>query len=453
MSELATKRAIEKKPNVLATWSWATYDLANTIYSASIISIYFPAWVKNELKIEDIWYALPMSISMLIVGIFSPLLGALSDRGGNRMKWLGGATILSIGALFLMGVAPALGAGVAVSLGSGILFFIIANVGYQSALMFYDSLLPSVSSISNWGKVSGLGVGLGYFGGIIGFLGVGYLGDMLYGTGALSGDNPKNSYSFFIAAVLYLLFSIPCFIFVREKHYKVEHKATKLTFTSTITQTLRTLKQSMLYPGLFVFLVANFFYSDALNTVITAMGIYSTEVIGFSPSQRNGFLAFATIFAVVGSIIFGFLSDKIGSKQALNISLSIWVVVLIIAIATPPRDFFFWIGGPLAGIALGSTWVSARTLMIELTPPERLGEFMGLYNLTGKFAAVLGPALWGSTLLLFNPNDPKVGNLGYQLAVGTLLAVVIIGFIIHQFVPVPSKEARKSYSRAEVEQG
>ncbi|NWJ48227.1 MAG: MFS transporter [Chloroflexi bacterium] len=451
MSELATKQATEKKPTVLATWSWATYDLANTIYSAAIISIYFPAWVKNELKIEDIWYALPMSISMLIVGVFSPLLGALSDRGGNRMKWLGGATILSIGALFLMGVAPALGAGVAVSLGSGIIFFIVANVGYQSALMFYDSLLPSVSTTSNWGKVSGLGVGLGYFGGIIGFLGVGYLGDMLYGAGALTGDNPKNSDSFFIAAILYLLFSIPCFIFVRERHYKTEQEAAKLTFTSTMTQTLRTFKQSMLYPGLFVFLVANFFYSDALNTVITAMGIYSTEVIGFSPSQRNGFLAFATIFAVVGSIIFGFVADKIGSKQALNISLSIWVVVFVIAMAAPPRDFFFWIGGPLAGIALGSTWVSARTLMVELTPPERLGEFMGLYNLTGKFSAVLGPVLWGGTLLLFNPNDPKVGNLGYQIAVGTLLAVVIIGFVIHQFVPAQSTEVRKAYSRAEID--
>jgi UMF1 family MFS transporter len=368
------------------------------------------------------------------------------------MKWLGWATILSVGACFLMGVAPALGTSVAISLTFGIIFFVVANVGYQAALMFYDSLLPSVSTPTNWGKISGLGVGLGYFGGIIGFLGVPFLGDLLYGKGALSGDNPKNANSFFITAILYLLFSIPCLLLVKEKRYTVKKDSTeKLTVRSTLTQTWRTLQEARAYNGLFVFLVANFFYSDALNTVITAMGIYSTEVIGFTPSQRNGFLAFSTIFAVVGSFIFGFITDRIGAKQALNISLSIWVVVFIVAIASPPSGFFFWVGGPLAGIALGSTWVSARTLMVELTPPERLGEFMGLYNLTGKFSAVLGPAIWGGTLLLFNPNDPAVGKFGYQLAVGSLLLVVILGFIIHQFVPSPNRKVREAYSQAEQE--
>ena len=439
------------KPNALSTWSWALYDLSNTIYSAAIISIYFPAWVKNELKVEDIWYALPMSFSMLLVGLFSPFLGALSDRGGNRMKWLTAATLVSIGALFVMGLPPAFGVGMPGVLIIGILFFIVANMGYQSALMFYDALLPSVSTPKNWGKVSGLGVGLGYFGGIIGFLGVSYIADLIYGKGSLDGTNAKNSNSFIITAVLYLILSIPCLLFVREKRYTVKQTEKKITVAGTLSQTWNTLMAAKQYHGLFVFLVANFFYSDAVNTVITAMGIYSTQVIGFSAAERNGFLAFSTIFAVVGSFIFGYVTDKIGAKQSLNISLSLWVVVFLVAIAAPPSGFFFWVGGPLAGVALGSTWVAARTLMIELTPPERLGEFMGLYNLTGKFSAVLGPLLWGGTLLLFNPDDPKVGNLGYQLAVGSLLIVVIVGFGIHQLVPSPDKKSRDAYTQAETE--
>ncbi len=439
-------------PRFLSTFSWALYDLSNTIYSAAVVSIYFPAFIKDDMKVNDIWYALPSAIAALLVGLFSPLMGRISDRGGNRIQWLLWSTALSVVALFFMGVFPVLG--IAVGL------FVIANSTYQAALMFYDALLPSVSTPKNWGKISGWGVGLGYLGGLVGFLLVPILTELLFGKvvqqrlidGKLvAKEEILNSNTFLVAAVLYALLSLPCFLFVKEKRYTIKAASEKITFRNSMTQTWRTLQEARKYPGLFIFLVSNFFYSDALNTVIVAMGVYSTEVIGMTSGERNGFLAFSTIFAVIGSIIFGYLTDRIGPKYSLNISLTLWVGVFVFAMAAPPRELFIFIGGPLAGIALGSVWVAARTLMIELTPPERLGEFIGIYNLTGKFAAVLGPAIWGITLFIFDPAG-SWGKTGYQIAIGALLVLVGIGFFLHQRVPITNRRARgKQYLEAEVQ--
>ena len=423
-----------------STFSWALYDLSNTIYSAAVVSVYWPAFIKDDLKVNDIWYALPASLAALLVGIFSPLMGRISDRGGNRMTWLLWSTILSVGALFLMGIFPILALAV--------ILFIVANSAYQAALMFYDALLPSVSTPKNWGKVSGLGVGLGYLGGIVGFLLVPIF------TGLIFGKNPDgeivNSNSFLVTAVMYGLLSIPCLVFVREKKYTKKPDTTRLTLGNSLSQTWQTLKAARQYPGLFIFLVSNFFYSDAVNTVIVAMGIYSTQVIGFSSGDRNNFLAFSTIFAVVGSFGFGYLTDRIGPKKSLSIALLLWVVVFVFAISAPPSGLFFFVGGPLAGIALGSVWVTARTLMIELTPPERLGEFMGIYNLTGKFSGVIGPLVWGLTLFLFDP-DAGWGKTGYQIAVASLLVLVILGFVLHQRVPITDRRKRgEEYIQSEI---
>jgi UMF1 family MFS transporter len=299
--------------------------------------------------------------------------------------------------------------------------YVIASIGYQTALVFYDALLPSVSNTVNWGKVSGLGVGLGYAGALAG----------LTAVTLLIGDSSKQN-AFIPSALLFLVFALPCFIFVRERRHPSEPTAeSRVTSRDVLSQTWRTIQEARKVPGLFRFLVANFFYSDALNTVIVAMGVYATAVIGFGSALEV--LGPATLAAVIGSWLFGLVTDRLTSKQSLIISLLMWVGVFLAAMFVTDRVIFQWVVAPVAGIALGSTWTAARTMMVELSPPERLGEFMGIYNLTGKFAAVLGPALWGGTLLLL---DPRIhGRFAYQVAIGTLLVMVLIGFVLHLFTP------------------
>ncbi|MDQ3704226.1 MAG: MFS transporter [Chloroflexota bacterium] len=408
--------------------SWALYDFANTIFSLNIISVYFPQFIVRDRGLNDAVYAYPMSVALLIVALIMPALGAFSDRnGGRRMPWLIATTLLTVLMTALMGVTG--------ELPLIILALVIANIGYQTALIFYDALLPSVSTTLNWGKVSGLGVGLGYAGALLGGAIVNVL--ITQSDGRVAAQD-----AFLPTAVLFLVFALPCFFLVRERsNARIDDPtAPRPTLQGSLTQTARTLREARKVPGLFTFLVANFFYSDALNTVIIAMGVYAVQVIGFS--SAFSVLAPAILTAVIGSLLFGLVTDWLTSKQALIIALLMWVGVFAAAMFITDKVIFQWVIAPVAGIALGSTWTAARTMMIELSPPERLGEFLGLYNLTGKFSAVLGPLLWGTTLLLLDPR--QYGQFAYQVAIATLLVMVLIGLALHLRTPNIRRQRSKS---------
>jgi UMF1 family MFS transporter len=403
--------AAEERVSALAVGSWALYDFANTIFSMNIVSVFFPGFII-ELGLNDAAYAFPMSAALLVVALVMPVLGAMSDRAGRRMPWLAAFTLLCIGMTAVMGVTEQ----VWLVIGA----YVIASIGYQTALVFYDALLPSVSTTVNWGKVSGLGVGLGYAGALVGLTAV----TLLVGSGSKQN-------AFIPSALLFLLFALPCFLFVRERRRADAPERISVTWRTGVSQTWRTIQDARAVPGLFRFLVANFFYSDALNTVIVAMGVYATAVIGFGSALEV--LGPATVAAVIGSWLFGLVTDRLTSKQSLIISLLMWVGVFLAAMFVTDRVLFQWAVAPVAGVALGSTWTAARTMMIELSPPARLGEFMGIYNLTGKFAAVLGPALWGGTLLVLDP--ATYGRFAYQVAIGTLLVMVLVGLALHLGTP------------------
>ena len=404
--------AVEERVSPLAVGSWALYDFANTIFSMNIVSVFFPGFII-ELGQNDAVYAFPMSAALLVVALIMPVLGAMSDRAGRRIPWLAGFTLLCIAMTMVMGLTSDLW----LVIGA----YVIASIGHQTALVFYDALLPSVSNTVNWGKVSGLGVGLGYAGALAGLTAV----TLMVGQGSKQN-------AFIPSALLFLLFALPCFLFVRERRHNAADDPTRVvTWRTGVSQTWRTIQHARAVPGLFRFLIANFFYSDALNTVIVAMGVYATAVIGFGTALEV--LGPATLAAVIGSWLFGFVTDRLTSKQSLIISLLMWVGVFLAAMFVTDKIIFQWVVAPVAGVALGSTWTAARTMMVELSPPERLGEFMGIYNLTGKFAAVLGPALWGGTLLVLDPRE--YGRFAYQVAIGTLLVMVLIGFVLHLFTP------------------
>ncbi|HET9495929.1 MAG TPA: MFS transporter [Chloroflexia bacterium] len=403
--------AVEERVSPLAVGSWALYDFANTIFSMNIVSVFFPGFIL-QLGLRDAAYAFPMSAALLVVALLMPLLGAMSDRAGRRMPWLIGFTLLCIGMTVVMGLTDQ----VWLLIGA----YVIASIGYQTALVFYDALLPSVSNTVNWGKVSGLGVGLGYAGAV---------GGLWVVTRLVGGGSQQNA--FIPSALLFMVFALPCFLFVRERRRPQAPERIAIAWRQGVSQTWRTIQEARAVPGLLRFLVANFFYSDALNTVIIAMGVYATTVIGFGTALEV--LGPATVAAVIGSWLFGLVTDRLTSKQSLIISLLMWVGVFLAAMFVTDRVLFQWVVAPVAGVALGSTWTAARTMMVELSPPERLGEFMGIYNLTGKFAAVLGPALWGGTLWLLNPD--VYGRFAYQVAIGTLLVMVVIGFVLHLFTP------------------
>ncbi len=458
------------QPPKRAVLSWALYDLANTIFSMNIVSLYFSLWVVNEMGGSDADYGNANSISMALMFFTAAILGALSDQAGRRKPFLIVTTLLCVAFTALLGVG-----GLALSL----LFFIAANYLFQGGLIFYDSLLPVVSTEENRGKVGGFGVGLGYMGSFIGV-----------GSGLLLLSRIGYTGIFRLSALLFLLFALPCFFLVHAPARAGARSLGRIV-AGAIDQTygrgLRSihnwpryfaiwallglgqgilamglvglagqpvrwwflpaglaigLLESILlmpvvapllhatrYRGLARFLGGRVLYTDPINTLIVFMGIYATNEVGFTATQPQLLLLVSILFAVVGGMAWGLLVDRIGPKRTLNIVLAIWVVALSAVVAIAVFDlskWFFWGVGTLAGVALGGVWAADRPYMLRLAPPRFVGEFYGLYAMVGRFASIIGPFMWGYIA--------ETLGLGRPAAVASLLVFVVLALIVLQGV-------------------
>jgi len=402
-----------KKPDFfsLKTFSWALYDFANTIFSMNVISLYFPLWVTITVGAEDIYLSYAISASMLAVAFTAPSLGNLSDRKGYKLPFILLFTLISVFFTALIGFSYTLLA--------GLILFAVANYCYQAGLIFYDALLPRISPKGMIGKVSGMGVALGYLGTIFGILMV----------QPFVRDKSENLKAFIPTAVLFLLFSIPLFVFVKEER-AVAKASESVSFP--LLKTYKRLKEASAYPGILPYLIAHFLYLDTINTVIAFMSVYAVKVMGFSQEggQVQKFLMISTASAVFGSFIIGFITDRLMPKKSLQIVLLLWVFTLLLIIFAPSKAFFYIAGG-VAGIALGGIWTADRPLLISLTPPEKIAEFFGLYYMSGKFAAVLGPLIWGGVVWGFEP----LGIFKYKIAVFVLLLLIIASMFVLKRVP------------------
>jgi len=386
------------------------YDFANTIFAMNVVSLYFALWVTVDMKGEDILYSWALSGSMLLAAVSSPIMGAISDRLGRRIPFLMFFTLICCAFTALIGLIN--------KLVLGLLFFAVANFCYQTAVIFYNALLPQISPKGQIGRVSGYGVSLGYCGTIAGLLLVRPF-VLRYGRQA----------AFIPTAILFLLFSLPCFLFVKDSLIE-----TKDQFGLQIGRAFKKIKETFLnikqYSGLFNFLIAAFITLNAINTLIVFMSVYTKKVIGFTDSEIITFYIVSTVFAILSSFVTGFITDRFGSKRVLSIVLGLWCISILLVVISFSKTAF-WILGPLVGMCLGATWTSARALVVDLSPPQMVGEIFGFYGLVGKSASVIGPLIWGVCVWGFG----FLGILKYRVAILSLLPFLILGFIILQKVP------------------
>jgi UMF1 family MFS transporter len=343
------------------------------------------------------------------------VLGILSDRWGRRKPLL---------LLFTMVCISATGAlGLGASLPLALVLFAVANYAYHGGLVFYNALLPAVSSKRQWGRVSGLGVGLGYAGAICGVIMV-----IPFVSGGLwRWDVPflaggGTVAAFLPTAILVFIFSLPLFVWVKEDARKESWRE------GGIWKALIKVKD---HPQILRFLLARFLYLDGINTVIAFMAIYLVNVAGFSgQGEVQGFFIISTIFAIGGGIGWGLGTDRWGHKRTLSLVLAVFIVTTIVA-AVASAKTAFWIIGPLIGIALAGIWTCDRPLLISLAPRGKYGEFFGLYAFAGKLAAILGPLQWG---LLVSVAEP-LGLWKYRIAIMSLVFFFGAGLVILSKVP------------------
>jgi UMF1 family MFS transporter len=160
------------------------------------------------------------------------------------------------------------------------------------------------------------------------------------------------------------------------------------------------------------------------------MSVYASKAIGFTDASIRILLIVSTTFAILGSLVFGWITDRLGAKRALTITLTLWLFSLSMAAVTRSAALF-WTIGPLMGISLGATWVSARSLVVSLSPKEKIGEVYGLYNMGGKFGFICGPLVWGGVVRAFEP----MGQIKYRVAVASLLIFIATSLWLLRKVP------------------
>jgi UMF1 family MFS transporter len=399
------------KPTRQSTAAWVLYDLANTIFAFAVGSRYFAPWVVDVQDGRDGYVSIAAASAMVIVIVTAPWVGARSDHRGRRVPTLIAATLVTVAATALLatwGLVPSL------------ILFAIATVGFNLGAVVYDAMLPDVSTPETRGRVSGLGVSVGYIGSFVG-LGAGVLLLDRYGYAAV----------FRAVAVLFLLFALPSFLFIRERP-RPPTPGPPPRLAQALTHLRDAWRRARATPPVARFLVGRFLYTDAINTVLLFVAVFATEEIGFSDSETDILVLLAILGAMAGGVLAGRLVDVWGPRTVLNGVLYLWMVALGFGALAAAAGWnqLGWLLGIIGGLALGGTWASDRAYMARLSPPQYLGEFYGLYATAGRFATILGPLVWALVV--------DVLGLGRVAAIGVLVLYLVAARVVLQPVREPA---------------
>lgn len=369
-----------KKPKDLTknVLGWIFYDFANSSFTTIIVtvifSVYFKDVVVNKGEYGTALWGRAVSISMLLVAIAAPIMGAVADFSRAKKNFLFYFTVITvIFTALLYYVGPG-------DISRGFWFFVVANFGFNCANVFYNALLPEITSRSSMGKVSGWGWSFGYIGGLASLLLVYPLVDQ------------QIRLVFPVVSLFFSSFALITFVFLtpsitgyskRTNYFKTAFLRIKSSFTH-----IRHFKE------LIKFIIAYLIYNDGIVIVISFASIYGATHLGMSASDLINFFIIMQLASFAGAFVFGYILDKIGARITISITLLFWLIVTVRAFWVQSIDEFYMIG-ILAGIAMGSSQSSSRTMLALLTPDDKMAEFFGFYSFTGKVSSVIGPLIYG----------------------------------------------------------
>ncbi len=240
------------------------------------------------------------------------------------------------------------------------------------------------------GRISGYGWGLGYLGGLLS-LAIAY---PFISGGFAESNLARYRLSFAATAAFFLIAALPTFLLLKERAVPQPLAPGQTAWRQGFARLAVTARQFGRYRDLFAFFIAYLIYTDAINTVIVASAIFANKVLDFSPGDLVLFFLITQVTAGLGAVGFGILADRIGAKRTINVTLVLWIVISVAAALVQTHAQFYAIG-LLAGAALGANQTASRTLIGQFTPSGRQGEFFGFFSITGKFAAIIGPVVYG----------------------------------------------------------
>jgi UMF1 family MFS transporter len=403
--------------------SWAFYDWANSAFATTVMAGFFPLFFKSywaaDLSSIESTAAIGTvnSIAGFVIMILAPILGAYSDLGKLKKKFLAFFVligVLSTGYLYFIPQGDWF-------LAAGL--YTLAVIGFSGGNIFYDSLIVSVSREDQRNKVSSLGYSMGYLGGGLLFLinVLMYLNPAWFG---LSSEVEAILWSFLSVAIWWAIFSLPLFKNVEEKGNEDSSINFFRTIIKAFSSVVQTVKEIKNHKRVALFLLAYWFYMDGIDTIVRMATAYGSD-IGLDTSSMITALIMTQFIGFPATLVFGMYADKLGFKKILTIGVCIYILVCFYATYMTTAFEFYVIAGTV-GLVQGGVQAISRSFFSNLIPKGKEAQFFGFYNLVGKSAVIVGPALVSWIALI--SGNPRYGIL-------SLLLLFIPGLILLWMVP------------------
>ncbi len=410
----------DERQHKRAIRAWTMYDWANSAFATTIMAAVLPVYYSTvaasglEPNIATAYWGFTSSISSLIAALISPLLGAVADFSGSKKKFLAAFMLLGVTATSLLYFIQS-GDWLLASI-----FFIFANVGFAGSLVYYDGLLPHVARPNEIDQVSSRGYAMGYIGGGL-LLAINLVMIMFVPQWVPGLDSAlMTRLSFITVGVWWFVFTLPVLLRVREPKRRImpgeEHYHPVQASAKRLVQTFKDIRR---YRDLAMGMLAFWVYANGIGTIIVMATAYGTE-LGFSQSTMIGTLLMVQFLAAPFAFFFGWLSRKIGTKQAIYISLSVYALISIAGYFLY-HEWQFWVLGAAVATVQGGSQALSRSLIGKMMPKSKSAEFYGFFSVSEKFATILGPLLFGVVSTIMGHSRLSIVSLIIFFTLGIIL--------------------------------
>ena len=403
--------------------SWVFYDWANSAFATTIMAGFFPVFFKefwaSDLAVTDstFWLGVGNSVASILVVILAPFIGALADQGGHKKKLL---ILFAFLGILMSASLYFVASGFWVM---ALLIYGLGVIGFSSSIVCYDALLVDVAPASQLDRLSAFGFAMGYLGGGLLFAlnVVMVLKPTFFG---LADASAAVRVAFLMVGIWWAVFSIPVILYVKERRFPA---APTGIFRSAIQELISNIREVGQYRMAFTFLIAYWLYIDGVDTIVR-MAVDYGMAIGFEASDLLTALLVTQFVGFPAALVFGRIGERFGPKAGINVALFIYVLVVIWAWHMQAVWEFYGLAVSI-GLVQGGIQALSRSLYARLIPVDRAGAFFGMYNMLGKFAAVLGPLLVGVVSML--TSNPRSGILA-------ILLLFVAGGLVLQKVRIPA---------------
>lgn len=433
-----TTATLKAVPTRRERWAWYLYDFGNSAYASVVLlavySAYFQGQVVGGAEGSRMW-GLAVGIAMLVVAVISPFLGAIADFSGAKKRFLLIFTVMACAFTALLFFArPG-----AIVIGMG--FFILAEIGYRAAQVFYNGLLPEIAAPEDMGRISGYGWAIGTFGGVVCLI-------LILPLIVLIGGTLVVRLSLVVTAVFFAVSAAPIFLWLRERANPKPLPEGEGYLGVAFRQLWNTIRTAGQFREFVKFMIAFLIYNDGIIMALDFAAIIGAVLYGMSQEQLIIFMIIVQITNIAGAYLFGIMVDRIGGKRSLVVSL-LMMIGIVTGLYFNQSLFGYFVIGAVAGVAMAGAQSVSRTMVAIFAPPGQSAEFYGFFAVAGRTSSFIGPAVYGllaaEAALWFQSQGQSAGlaeQSGQRVAILSIGAFLLAGLILLAFVD--EKKAREA---------